>query len=270
MFKKYIANNYPHELLATLKEFDANQKAYNSRVFMNARNYADLRKFHRDALDMSTSLDEMQTGKMADLGKTALIVSKLVTEGVCYMATETESTTLQAFCMAAKDPSMAEEIAANFKRLVDVWDKAEAPCTDTVAPKREFLFPVTKALRNPIDNYYGETPIPVKFETDKGLCQLATVSGNLEIVGDIGFIRMAFDPNDEATQIFIKCLESRPDDVYLQGISWREVSRNEVDGRLEAGATSELVNLVFDDEKPGSHGPIYEVTGGEPVRLVPA
>jgi hypothetical protein len=52
-----------------------------ARVFMNARDYADLRKFGRDILDIETQRDLLKTGLMATLWGAQIIVSRLVPVG---------------------------------------------------------------------------------------------------------------------------------------------------------------------------------------------
>jgi hypothetical protein len=61
-----------------------------ARVFMNARDYADLRKFGRDILDIETQRDLLKTGLMATLWGSQIIVSRLVPVGTVYVCCEPE------------------------------------------------------------------------------------------------------------------------------------------------------------------------------------
>ena len=61
-----------------------------ARVFMNARDYADLRKFGRDILDIETQRDLLKTGLMATLWGAQIIVSRLVPVGTVYVCCEPE------------------------------------------------------------------------------------------------------------------------------------------------------------------------------------
>jgi len=62
-----------------------------ARVFMNARDYADLRKFGRDILDIESQRDLPKTGLMATLWGAQIIVSRLVPVGTVYVACEPEN-----------------------------------------------------------------------------------------------------------------------------------------------------------------------------------
>ena len=57
---------------------------------MNARDYADLRKFGRDILDIETQRDLLKTGLMATLWGSQIIVSRLVPVGTVYVCCEPE------------------------------------------------------------------------------------------------------------------------------------------------------------------------------------
>lgn len=59
-------------------------------VFMNAKDYADLRKFDRDTLDIETQATLLKTGLMATLWGAKLVVSRIVTEGTVYVCGEPE------------------------------------------------------------------------------------------------------------------------------------------------------------------------------------
>ena len=61
-----------------------------ARVFMNARDYADLRKFGRDILDIESQRDLLKTGLMATLWGAQIIVSRLVPVGTVYVCAEPE------------------------------------------------------------------------------------------------------------------------------------------------------------------------------------
>lgn len=61
-----------------------------ARVFMNARDYADLRKFGRDILDIESQRDLLKTGLMANLWGAQIIVSRLVPVGTVYVTCEPE------------------------------------------------------------------------------------------------------------------------------------------------------------------------------------
>lgn len=61
-----------------------------ARVYMNARDYADLRKFGRDILDIETQATLLKTGLMATLWGAQIIVSRLVPTGTVYVCAEPE------------------------------------------------------------------------------------------------------------------------------------------------------------------------------------
>ena len=61
-----------------------------ARVYMNARDYADLRKFGRDILDIESQATLLKTGLMATLWGAQIITSRLVPVGTCYVACEPE------------------------------------------------------------------------------------------------------------------------------------------------------------------------------------
>lgn len=61
-----------------------------ARVYMNARDYADLRKFGRDILDIETQATLLKTGLMATLWGAQIIVSRLVPVGTVYVCAEPE------------------------------------------------------------------------------------------------------------------------------------------------------------------------------------
>lgn len=62
-----------------------------SRVFMNARDYADLRKFGRDILDVETQRELLKTGLMATLWGAQIIVTRLCPVGTVYVCCEPEN-----------------------------------------------------------------------------------------------------------------------------------------------------------------------------------
>jgi len=61
-----------------------------ARVFMNARDYADIRKFGRDILDIETQATLLKTGLMATIWGAQIIVSRLVPIGTVYVCAEPE------------------------------------------------------------------------------------------------------------------------------------------------------------------------------------
>jgi hypothetical protein len=61
-----------------------------ARVYMNARDYADLRKFGRDILDIETQATLLKTGLMATLWGSQVITSRLVPVGTVYLCCEPE------------------------------------------------------------------------------------------------------------------------------------------------------------------------------------
>ena len=61
-----------------------------ARVFMNARDYADLRKWGRDILDIETQATLLKTGLMATLHGAQIIVTRIVEPGYVYVCAEPE------------------------------------------------------------------------------------------------------------------------------------------------------------------------------------
>jgi hypothetical protein len=61
-----------------------------ARVYMNARDYADLRKFGRDILDIESQANLLKTGLMGTLWGATLITSRLVPVGTVYICCEPE------------------------------------------------------------------------------------------------------------------------------------------------------------------------------------
>ncbi len=61
-----------------------------ANVFLNAKDYADLRKWDRDTLDIETQAVLLKTGLMATLWGAKLIVSRIVPEGKVYVCGEPE------------------------------------------------------------------------------------------------------------------------------------------------------------------------------------
>ena len=59
-----------------------------ARLFLNARDYSDIRKFGRDQLDPVTQKSLLATGLMANLWGADLIVSRVVPIGTVYVCTE--------------------------------------------------------------------------------------------------------------------------------------------------------------------------------------
>lgn len=61
-----------------------------ARVYMNARDYADLRKFGRDILDIESQATLLKTGLVATIYGAQIIVSRLVPAGTVYCTCEPE------------------------------------------------------------------------------------------------------------------------------------------------------------------------------------
>ena len=61
-----------------------------ARVFMNAKDYTDVRKFGRDILDPGTQGKLLDTGLMSTLWGAQIIVSRLVPRGFVYLCSEPE------------------------------------------------------------------------------------------------------------------------------------------------------------------------------------
>ena len=61
-----------------------------ARVYMNARDYADIRKFGRDILDIETQATLRKTGLMGVLYGAQIVVSRLVPVGTVYVCCEPE------------------------------------------------------------------------------------------------------------------------------------------------------------------------------------
>lgn len=61
-----------------------------ARVYMNARDYADLRKFGRDILDIESQATLLKTGLQSVLWGAQVITSRLVPVGTVYVACEPE------------------------------------------------------------------------------------------------------------------------------------------------------------------------------------
>ena len=61
-----------------------------ARVYMNARDYADLRKFGRDILDIESQATLLKTGLMATLWGAQVVTSRLVPVGTIYCTCEPE------------------------------------------------------------------------------------------------------------------------------------------------------------------------------------
>lgn len=61
-----------------------------ANVFMNAKDYADLRKWDRDTLDMETQASLLKTGLMGTVYGAKVIVSRIVPEGTVYVCGEPE------------------------------------------------------------------------------------------------------------------------------------------------------------------------------------
>lgn len=61
-----------------------------ARVYMNARDYADIRKFGRDILDIETQATLLKTGLMGVIYGAQIVVSRLVPVGTVYLCCEPE------------------------------------------------------------------------------------------------------------------------------------------------------------------------------------
>ena len=61
-----------------------------ARVYMNARDFADIRKFGRDILDIETQAQLLKTGLMGVLYGAQIVVSRLVPVGTVYVCCEPE------------------------------------------------------------------------------------------------------------------------------------------------------------------------------------
>jgi hypothetical protein len=61
-----------------------------ARIYMNAVDYADIRKFGRDILDIETQASLLKTGLMATLWGAQIITSRLVPAGFAYVCCEPE------------------------------------------------------------------------------------------------------------------------------------------------------------------------------------
>ena len=61
-----------------------------ARVFMNAKDYADIRKFGREIFDPETQATLLKTGLMGNLWGAQVIISRLVPAGFIYVTAEPE------------------------------------------------------------------------------------------------------------------------------------------------------------------------------------
>jgi len=61
-----------------------------ARVYMNARDYADIRKFGRDILDIESQATLLKTGLQATLWGASVITSRIVPAGTVYVCCEPE------------------------------------------------------------------------------------------------------------------------------------------------------------------------------------
>lgn len=59
-----------------------------ARIYMNATDYADIRKFGRDILDIESQAQLLNTGLQANLWGASIITSRLVPAGFVYLCTE--------------------------------------------------------------------------------------------------------------------------------------------------------------------------------------
>ncbi len=60
------------------------------RIFMNQRDYADIRKFNRDILDVESQRTMLVSGQLTTIFGAAVITTRLVPEGTVYFTTEPE------------------------------------------------------------------------------------------------------------------------------------------------------------------------------------
>jgi hypothetical protein len=61
-----------------------------ARVYMNARDYADIRKFGRDILDIESQASLLKTGLMGTIWGAQIVTSRLVPVGTVYICCEPE------------------------------------------------------------------------------------------------------------------------------------------------------------------------------------
>lgn len=61
-----------------------------ARIYMNALDYADIRKFGREILDIESQANLLKTGLQATLWGAQVIVSRLVPPGFCYVCCDPE------------------------------------------------------------------------------------------------------------------------------------------------------------------------------------
>lgn len=61
-----------------------------ANVFMNARDFGDIRKWDRDTLDIETQAQLLKTGLMGTVWGAKIITSRVVTEGTVYVCGEPE------------------------------------------------------------------------------------------------------------------------------------------------------------------------------------
>lgn len=61
-----------------------------ARIYMNAKDFADIRKFGQEILDIQSQADLLKTGLQATLWGAQIIVSRLVPVGTVYLCTDPE------------------------------------------------------------------------------------------------------------------------------------------------------------------------------------
>lgn len=61
-----------------------------ARIFMNAKDYADIRKFGQEILDIQSQADLLKTGLQSTLWGAQIITSRLVPVGTVYVCTDPE------------------------------------------------------------------------------------------------------------------------------------------------------------------------------------
>ena len=61
-----------------------------ARIFMNARDFTDIRKWGRDVFDIETQANLLKAGILANIGGAQIIISRLVPTGTMYICTDPE------------------------------------------------------------------------------------------------------------------------------------------------------------------------------------
>lgn len=84
-----VAPLTPDVIIDAFGDIEANDIRV-ARVFMNAKDYADLRKFGRDVLDIETQAVLFHTGLVATMWGAQVLVSRIVPRGVVYICGDKE------------------------------------------------------------------------------------------------------------------------------------------------------------------------------------